>query len=381
MLSIGWRNLKSSPMRVAVAIGGITFAVVLVTCEIGMMFGMTRNASILVDRSSADLFVSSPNNKTFNFASPIMHRKRYQIESVPGVAHVEEFNAILSLWKLDDGGNAACQIIAFDLLGHLAPRLNMVAGNIRDLHNQNAVIIDESARKLLGNPDVGDHVEIVNSRAQIVGICRDMQSFSTIPMVFTSLRRGDVYGWARGNDANGGKKKSVYFMVQLAEGTDRDAVRSEILNRVTNVDVHTREGLSWKTRRFWLIETGMGLAFLFVAVLGLLVGGVILSQTLFALTMERLNEFGVLKALGAGMPEISRVVLEQGMICGCSGLILGLTISFGIREMAQTAGTEVEIGWILVTGVTLVALILSGCASLLSIARLRKLEPAMVFRT
>ena len=38
-----------------IAIGGVAFAVVLITCEIGMMFGLTRNASILVDRSRAKI--------------------------------------------------------------------------------------------------------------------------------------------------------------------------------------------------------------------------------------------------------------------------------------------------------------------------------------
>ena len=191
MISIGWRNLKHSPLRVLVAIGGVTFAVVLVTCEVGMMFGMTRNASVLVDKSRADLMVASPENKTFNFAGPIPHRKKYQVASVPGVASVEEFNPVMSIWKSFDGNNAAVQVISFDLNGHLAPRLEMVVGDIRDLHNRDAVIIDESARKMLGNPKVGDQVEIRDKRARIIGVCKNMRSFSTIPMVFTSLRRGE----------------------------------------------------------------------------------------------------------------------------------------------------------------------------------------------
>ncbi len=378
---IGWRNLKQSPLRMLIAIGGVAFAVVLVTCEIGMMFGMTRNASILVDRSRADLLVSSPANKTFDFASPIYQRKIYQVRSVPGVIRVEEFNAMMSVWKLERGGNAACQIIAFEHKGRLAPKLNMVAGQTEDLSSPEAVIIDQSARRMLGYPEVGDTVEILRSRARIVGICRDMQSFSTIPMVFTSLRQGDAYGWIRGGGKESSNRKSMYFLVQTAPGADRATVGSLIGQRVREIEVHTRESLSWRTRRFWLIETGMGMAFLGVAFLGLLVGGVILSQTLFAMTMEKLSEYGVLRALGASMPEISSVVLQQGLICGAAGLGLGLLLSFGLQALARSVGTDLEIGATLVAIVSVTALLLSACASLLSISRLRKLEPAMIFRT
>ena len=71
MISIGWRNLRQSKLRCVVAVASVAFSVVLITCEIGMMFGLTRNASILVDRSKADLLVSSPNITTLDFASPI----------------------------------------------------------------------------------------------------------------------------------------------------------------------------------------------------------------------------------------------------------------------------------------------------------------------
>src|SRR6185295_4287930 len=114
---------------------------------------------------------------------------------------------------------------------------------------------------------------------------------------------------------------SIYFLIKVKQGFDRDAVRAAIAATIPDIEAHTRESFSWRTRSYWLIETGMGLGFLAAALLGLLVGGVIVSQTLYAMTMEKLPEYGLLKALGATMHEISRVVLEQSLICGVAGLL------------------------------------------------------------
>jgi putative ABC transport system permease protein len=377
MISIGWRNLRQDPTRCAIAVLGVVFAVVLVTVEVGMLLGLVRNASLLIDDSRADLWVSTVDVKTFDFATPFDRRKLFRIEAVPGVERVEEYNVSYSIWKLPGGGNANVQVIAMDERGSLSAPLNLVSGSLEDLHNQDAVIIDEGERAKLGNPKLGDTVEILQRRAKVVGFTRDMRSFTTTPYIFTSLRRGENYG----DFLRGDSRISVYFLVKVKPGFDRESVRAEIAKTVPDVEVHTRESFSWRTRSYWLIETGMGLGFLAAALLGLMVGGVIVSQTLYAMTMEKLPEFGVLKALGLTMREIARIVLEQSLICGSAGLLLGLLFSIGIGAAAGAAGTSVEIPAALIIAITLLTGVLCAGAALVSILRLRRVEPAMVFRT
>jgi len=379
MISIGWRNLRRDPVRSAIAVLGVVFAVVLVTVEIGMLLGLVRNASLLIDDSRADLWVSTVDVKTFDFATPFDQRKRYRIEAIPGVERVEEFNVSYSVWKLPGGGNANVQVVAIDPRGWLSPRLNLVEGSLNELHNQDAVIIDEGERAKLGNPKLGDTVEIMQHRAKVVGFTREMRSFTTTPYVFTSLRRGEKYGWLSGSGE--GSQQSIYQLVKVKPGFSAAEVQAAIAATIPDVEVHTRESFSWRTRKYWLIETGVGLGFVAAAMLGLIVGGVIVSQTLYAMTMEKLPEFGVLKALGASMPEISRVVLEQSMACGAAGLVLGLLLAIGASSVAGAAGTSVEIPATLAIAVVCVTALLCSGAALVSIARLRRVEPGLVFRT
>lgn len=381
MLSIGWYNLRRDPARMAVAVFGVVFSVVLITVEIGMLLGLVESASMLIDRSGADIWVSTVNVQTFDFATPVAQRKKYLLESIPGVDRVEEYNVSYSIWKLRSGGNANCQVVGFDPHGALAPALTLSAGNIEDLHNQDAIIIDEDERSKLEYPNVGDHVEVFGRRAQIVGFTRGMRSFTTTPYVFTSLERGQQYGWLRADEESAGTPLSIYFLVKAAPGADVGEICRAITATVPDVDAHTREGFSWRTRSYWLLETGMGLGFLVAAFLGLAVGAVIVSQTLYTMTVEKLPEFGVLKAMGASMNELSRVVLEQGLLCGLAGLLVGLVVSGAVGWIATSAGTTVLIPWPLAAGVAVMTALLCSGAALASISRLRRLEPAAVFRT
>jgi putative ABC transport system permease protein len=125
----------------------------------------------------------------------------------------------------------------------------------------------------------------------------------------------------------------------------------------------------------------MGIGFLGAALLGLLVGGVIVSQTLYAMTLEKLPEYAVLKAMGASMSEVALVVLEQGLVCGVVGVSCGLGVSVLLVHVALHAGTIIEISLPLIFMVTLVTMILCIGAALVSVVRLYRVEPAMVFRS
>src|SRR5438046_2032635 len=84
---------------------------------------------------------------------------------------------------------------AIAVRGGLAAPVNLLEGSLEALHNQDAIIIDDGERAKLGNPRIGDIVEVFEHRAKVVGFTSGMRSFTTTPYVFTSLNRGERYGW------------------------------------------------------------------------------------------------------------------------------------------------------------------------------------------
>jgi len=376
VVNVGWYNLKRDRLRVAVAVLGVVFSVVLVTVETGLLLGLMRNSSLLIDNSRADIWISTIDVKTFDFATPFATRKKYRVQAIEGVDRVEEYFVTYSVWKLPTGGNTNIQIVGFETRGELAPPINVVQGRIEDLDQPDAIMLDELDVPKLGNPQIGDIVEVFAQRARVVGFTRGMRSFTTTPYVFTALRNAARYSPIAGENV----EVSIYLLARVASGHDVEAVRGAIMASVPDVEAHTRASFAWRTRSYWLIETGMGVGFLGAALLGLLVGGVIVSQTLYAMTVEKLPEFGVLKALGASMREISGIVLQQAFICGAAGLGVGLVISFLISSAATSAGTTIEFSFAQVLVVVLITAGLSAGASLVSVARLWLVDPVMVFR-
>jgi putative ABC transport system permease protein len=374
MMHIGLQNLKRDPMRVTVAIAGIVFSVVLVTLEVGLLSGLMRNASLMIDSSRADLWISAKDTPTIDFSTPFGARSKYRIEAVPGVEKVEDFSLSFSAWKLPNGTFMNVQIAGLDVHGDLRPSINLVEGSISDLALQDAIIIDRGDQAKLGNPQLGDIVDIYNHRAKVVGFTEHMKSFTTSPYVFTSQKNFHTFSLM------GREDKPISLLVKVKDGESVSKVRDAIAAAVTGIEVQTREGFSSRTRNYWLIETGMGIGFLAAALLGLLVGGVIVSQTLYAMTVEKVPEFAVLKAMGASMAELAFVVLEQGFICGGIGVALGLAASKILAAMALRAGTSIELSTPLIILVAILTLALCSAASLASVLRLRKIEPAMVFR-
>lgn len=68
--------------------------------------------------------------------------------------------------------------------------------------------------------------------------------------------------------------------------------------------------------KYWMLETGVGITVIITAVLGLLVGVVIMSQTLFAITQDHIANYATLLALGFHQKTLRSIVLTQSLSLG-----------------------------------------------------------------
>jgi len=375
MMRIGWRTMKHEKLRLAAAVSGIVFSVVLVTLELGLLAGLMRNASLLIDTARADLWISAPDLQTIDFSTPFAEQKKYSIQAVAGVEKVERFSLAFTAWRLPSGTNLLVQVVGVDIRGDLHPPINVVDGNLSDLLIKDTVMVDEDDRARLGHPNMGDTIEIYNHRPKLVGFTRHMKSFTTAPFVFTGEHSFHNYSFI------GSTEKPNGLLIRVATGFTIEEVKNNIGGAVSGIEVHTLAEFSRQTRYYWLIKTGMGVGFLGAALLGVLVGGVIVSQTLYTMTIEKVPEYAMLKAIGASISELVHVILEQALICGAAGVTVGLVISALIVYLGPHVGSMIEISAPLVLLVTAVTMALCVGASIASIVRLYRVEPAMVFRT
>jgi len=174
------------------------------------------------------------------------------------------------------------------------------------------VVIDELYAQKLGASQIGDIVEISNHRARVTGITSDVRTFTQSPYVFTSLKNAKLLTGLTEAD-------TTYLLVHAEPGTDLRELRDTLRKALPGTDVWTSQSFSWQTRFYWLFTTGAGAALLIAALLGLVVGLVIVSQTLYSATVERMPEYATLRALGASNRYLKAIILRQSLISGTLG--------------------------------------------------------------
>ena len=373
MPPLAQRNLLHDKVRLTVTLTGIVFAVVLIVVELGLFVGFTTTTSGLVDHSQADLWVTSKNVPYVELAVPFSERKLYQVRAVPGVAEAQKVISRWGQWKRSDGRDESVQIVGVSPESSMEQPWNLVQGSAADLRKPDAVIMDEMYKEKLGVHQVGEIFEINGRRARIVGFTRGIRSFTTSPYVFTTFKRAQEY-------VNLPDDQTVFVLVKLAPGANVEQVRRGILARVANVDVFTSHQFSRMTQFYWMFTTGAGVAVLLAALLGLVVGFVVVAQTIYATTMDHLREYGTLKAMGAPNSYVYKVIIKQAAMSAVIGYVLGMMVSAFVVRASQSGGAAILLPWQMAIGMFFLTLAMCVGAALVSISKITSLDPAMVFK-
>ena len=374
MPPLAQRNLLHDKVRLTVTLTGIVFAVVLIVVELGLFVGFTVTTSSIIDQSRADFWIVSKNTPYIEQGRPFSERKYYQVLATPGVASAEKYIAHWTQWRNPDGADEGVQVIGFDTHGStLGGPWNLVAGNIADLNTPDAIIIDEIYKQKLGVTKLGDVCEISGRRARVVGFTRGIRSFTTSPYVFTNFKNALGY-------TNTQEDQTNFILVKVARGADVKEVRRSLESRLKDVDVLPAAQFSKMTRFYWMFTTGAGVAVLIAALLGLVVGVVVVAQTIYATTMDHIREYGTLKAMGAANSYIYRVIITQAGISAVVGYTLAMAVSFFIVRASASGGAAILLPWQMAVGIFFLTVLMCVSAAMVSINKVTNIDPAMVFK-
>jgi len=353
----------------------------LVVVELGLFLGFSTTTSSLIDRSGADLWIASRNVSYIEQGSPFSERKLYQVRATPGVASAEKYIARFASWKRHEGGHESVQVVGFNAGGGRAGESeevmggpwNITSGTVADLNAPDAVLVDDLYWKKLGITHVGEVFELNGYRARVVGTTHGIRSFTTAPYVFTTFKNAQNFTLLR-------EDQTVFILVRAAPGADMKELQRDLESRVRGVDVLTTSQFSNMTRSYWMFTTGAGVAVLLAALLGLVVGIVVVTQTIYATTMDHLREYGTLKAIGAPNSYVYRVIFEQAAMSAVMGYGLGISVSLFIVHGSEQGGVAILLPWPMAALIFALTLLMCGIAAAVSINKVTQLDPAMVFR-
>jgi putative ABC transport system permease protein len=367
------RNLFHDKIRLVVTLTGITFAVVLMVVELGLFVGFSTATTGLIDHSGADLWVASEHIPYIEQGGIFSERKLYQVRATEGVASAEKYIARFGSWKKHDGGLESVQVVGFDPDQAMGAPWNLVKGNVADLKTPDAAIIDDLYAKKLGVTNLGEVFEISGHRLRIVGFTHGIRSFTTSPYVFMTFKNAQ-------EAANMQESDTVFILVKAKPGVDLEQLRATLQSRLKGVDVLTTTKFSGMTRGYWMFTTGAGISVLIAAVLGLVVGIVVVTQTIYATTVDHLREYGTLKAMGAPNSYIYRVILEQAGIAAVLGYAQGMVVSLFVVHGGAAGGAAIVLSWQSAAMMFALTCLMCLIAALVSIQKVLVIDPAMVFK-
>src|SRR5277367_6169299 len=370
-MRLAWTNIAHDKTRFFVAVLGITGAVFLMVFQGSILLGFLQAASKIIDTTDADLWITGRGVSCFEF--PVSMERRFVeiAHSVPGVAETYRICTSQVGLRKTDGNQQLVVLVGADArVGSRFP-IPRLAG--KGAVEPEAVLVDESNARLLGLAHYPQFVELNDQRATVTGQTSGFGSFLGSPYVFTSYADGARYMHLR-------PEQTMFILIRVEAGSPVEAVRAALQNRLENVDVWTRNDFSQKARLYWITQTGAGGAILMAALLGFLVGLAIVSQSIYATTMENIEEFATLKAIGASHGFIIRIIILQSLLCGIVGYALGVLVTAPVIRAAATSISWVSMPLWLPAVVFIPAVLMCVLASVLSIRTALSIEPARVFR-
>src|SRR5262245_31994999 len=380
-IALGWMQLRYQKVRLAVAISGIAFAVILILMQLGFRASLLQSSVRYQEQLRYDIAILSTDTLYIAQPAPISSRRLYQARGVPGVGAVSPLYASGAIWK-NPWTHATRRIL---VLGVIPSDDVLDAPGVREqrelIRREDALLFDRLSRPEHGpvaqELEAGRPVatELNDRHVDVVGVFEVGTSFGVDAAVLTS---DDNFLRLFPSRA---RTQIDVGLVSLEPGADPETVRDAIRAVVpSDVLVLTKSDWIAREKSYWLSTTPIGAVFSFGVVVGLAVGAIIVYQILFADVSDHLPEYATLKAMGYSNRDVAGVVIQQAVILAVLGFGPGAIVAWWLYGVIGAA-TRLPMAFDGERGVTVLLLTIGMCAvsGTLALRKVRKLDPADVF--
>ena len=381
MNRIALKMLVGDKLKYVALVAGISFAALLITQQAAIFMGYSLQTGAWIrDTSQADLWVTDPQVEFSDDLKPMADTALQRVRGIDGVAWAVPLYKGWLKARMPDGTRKQVRVIGLDDATLTGGPPAMVEGALADLRQDRAVIanVDDLAGKLVnastGEPvGVGSRLSINDNDAVVVGTYRATREFFWEPVLYTTYTR--AAGWAprEGRLMN-------YVLVKAQPGQDVAALAARI-GDATGLLARTNVQFERDTMRWLLVNTGILINFGITIALGFLIGMLVAWQTFYTFVLDNLRHFAALMAMGTGRLTILRMMTLQVLLVASVGYGIGVGLAtLTGAVLGDTAGFAFQMSWHIplvgAAGVMLCCML----AGLLGMARVLRLEPAMVFK-
>ena len=364
---------------------GVTLASMVITQQGSIFVGlMSRTFAVITDCGGPDVWVMDPKVQFIDDTKPMQITALNRVRGVEGVAFAAPLYKGMLRARLENGEFQNCNVLGLDDSTLTGGPPMMLEGRVEDLRMADAVIVDavgastRLAKKPLtpgGKPiplKVGDTMELNDKRGVVVGISINTRSFQSQPTIYTTYSRAVQF-------APRERKQLTFILVNAAPGLDHRAL-CERISASTGLAAYTSTEFKWKTVMYFVQNTGIPINFGIAVALGFIIGAVITGFMFFSFTLDNLRFLGTLKAMGTRDGVLLRMILLQAVSVAVVGYGLGIGLACWFGYSMRNTPLAFRLTWQLLVVALCAVVVICMLSAMLSIRKVMKLEPAIVFK-
>ena len=383
MYRIALKMLFGDKGKYASMIVGISFSTLIMTQQPSILVGLlSRTYSFVRDVSLPDIWVMDNGVQFVEENKPIRDTELGRVRGINGIAWAVPLYKGLMRAKLPDGSTKTLDMTGIDDATLIAAPANILQGSLSDFRRPDAVFINKEAadtklRVKISETQtrplaVGDVIEINDKRAYVVGLIKATRNFVLQPQAYTTYSRAVSYSAP-------GRRHLTYILVKVKKGEDPKQICTRIIQK-TGLRAQTADEFADANLDYWMRSTGILINFGISVLLGFIVGTAVVGQTFFNFVQENIKHYAVLKAMGLRNVILAKMVMLQACVVGVIGYGIGVGLASLFALKFQDSVLAVRMPPILLGFSGLGVLLIILTAAIISIRRVIRVDPALVFR-
>jgi putative ABC transport system permease protein len=381
VIPLAWLQLRKEKLRLFVAMAGVAFAVILIFMQLGFRNAMLESAVRYHKQLRYDLAMISPKTQFVGLTQSFSRRRLHQALAAEEVESVSAMYLEQGSWKNPwEHNTRPILVVGFDPADRVLA-IPEVERKRSILQLPDLALFDADSRPEFGPVaarfvrDGAVEAEVNNRRVSVRGLFRLGSSFGIDGNLVTS----DLNFLRLFPDRQPGFIDMG--LIALRAGSDVGAARDRLVAALEgDVRIVTREEFIDREVTYWTTTTPVGFVFSFGAIMGFIVGGVVVYQILFADVSQHVREYATLKAMGYSNAELSAVVLQEAAILAVLGFVPGLLVSLWLYDLTADAIRQpLEMTFLLGAFVLLLTLAMCSLSAFVALRKVRSADPAEVF--
>lgn len=375
MLQIAWKFIRFDKAKSIGVIVGILISTFLIGQQLGVFFFLTGLMGALARDVKADIWVIDNKTDDVNQLGQLDIRHLRTIQSIAGVEEAFPLLITAASCSFENETSGAITLLGVDQshLNVLLTQENIRAGHLSSLLRAGAISAEYFETKNLGGKiDLNTSLEINGKHAFFAVQTEGFRGFGSSFCV-TTIERARYF-------SNQPATVISAVLVNLEGNQNIDQVISTIHKHVNGVRAWPAEKLAASSVRKILTSSGIALSTGTLIVFALISGFFIIGLTMYSSALDRIKDYGTLKAIGASNAYISKLILTQALLLTFAGFLFGMALLEGFRFGVAASGLIFSFSPWVIAALMLVIGLLSLAGASFALKRIKSIEPASVFR-